>query len=176
VPSLKGQQIPPCALLFVVCPPPPLLTVVPCLLLCLQGWDKTYCLQFVDKEFDDIHFFGDKTFQVGGKGGGGTATCRSTDCVDLQGGRAQQEVSVVHAPASRKGGWAQQSSSLGCCHARMSSVLHVSAVRVGCKRMRNKHPCHASSWSQWPQGQSVWRPCRDNMALVRHVQLAELQL
>ncbi|KAK9801386.1 hypothetical protein WJX73_003766 [Symbiochloris irregularis] len=29
------------------------------------GWDKTYCLQFIDKDFDDIHFFGDKTF-VGG--------------------------------------------------------------------------------------------------------------
>lgn len=22
------------------------------------GWDKTYCLQFVEKEFDEIHFFG----------------------------------------------------------------------------------------------------------------------
>ena len=31
---------------------------------CLQGWDKTYCLQFVEKDFDDIHFFGDKTFEV----------------------------------------------------------------------------------------------------------------
>ena len=30
-----------------------------------QGWDKTYCLQFVKAEFDEIHFFGDKTFQVG---------------------------------------------------------------------------------------------------------------
>eukprot|EP00877_Chromochloris_zofingiensis_P003603 jgi/Chrzof1/13243/Cz07g25280.t1 len=30
-----------------------------------QGWDKTYCLQFVDKDFDDIHFFGDKTFKGG---------------------------------------------------------------------------------------------------------------
>jgi len=27
-----------------------------------KGWDKTYCLQFVEKEgFDQIHFFGDKT-------------------------------------------------------------------------------------------------------------------
>lgn len=26
------------------------------------GWDKTYCLQFVEQEFKDrIHFFGDKT-------------------------------------------------------------------------------------------------------------------
>ena len=34
------------------------------LALCLlQGWDKTYCLQFV-KEFDEVHFFGDKTYQV----------------------------------------------------------------------------------------------------------------
>lgn len=29
-----------------------------------QGWDKTYCLQYVDKDFDEIHFFGDKTFEV----------------------------------------------------------------------------------------------------------------
>jgi len=30
-----------------------------------QGWDKTYCLQFVEKDFDEIHFFGDKTFPGG---------------------------------------------------------------------------------------------------------------
>ena len=30
-----------------------------------QGWDKTYCLQFVKPDFDEIHFFGDKTFQGG---------------------------------------------------------------------------------------------------------------
>ena len=30
------------------------------------GWDKTYCLQFVEADgFDDIHFFGDKTFPGG---------------------------------------------------------------------------------------------------------------
>lgn len=28
-----------------------------------KGWDKTYCLQFV-KGYDEIHFFGDKTYQV----------------------------------------------------------------------------------------------------------------
>lgn len=28
------------------------------------GWDKTYCLQFVEADYDDIHFFGDKTFPV----------------------------------------------------------------------------------------------------------------
>lgn len=28
------------------------------------GWDKTYCLQFI-KEFETVHFFGDKTFQGG---------------------------------------------------------------------------------------------------------------
>lgn len=33
-------------------------------MLSLQGWDKTYCLQFVEKDFDEIHFFGDKTFPV----------------------------------------------------------------------------------------------------------------
>jgi phosphomannomutase len=30
-----------------------------------RGWDKTYCLQFVAKDFDEIHFFGDKTFEGG---------------------------------------------------------------------------------------------------------------
>ncbi|MHA2501661.1 MAG: phosphomannomutase [Candidatus Kariarchaeaceae archaeon] len=29
------------------------------------GWDKTYCLQFVENEFDTIHFFGDKTYEGG---------------------------------------------------------------------------------------------------------------
>ncbi|CAI5507360.1 unnamed protein product [Closterium sp. Naga37s-1] len=29
------------------------------------GWDKTYCLQFVDKDFPTIHFFGDKTYKGG---------------------------------------------------------------------------------------------------------------
>jgi Eukaryotic phosphomannomutase len=29
-----------------------------------SGWDKTYCLQFVENEYDCIHFFGDKTYQV----------------------------------------------------------------------------------------------------------------
>ena len=29
-----------------------------------QGWDKTYCLQFVEAEYPEIHFFGDKTFEV----------------------------------------------------------------------------------------------------------------
>jgi phosphomannomutase len=27
------------------------------------GWDKTYCLQHVEKEFSTIHFFGDKTYE-----------------------------------------------------------------------------------------------------------------
>ena len=26
-----------------------------------KGWDKTYCLKFLEKDFDVIHFFGDKT-------------------------------------------------------------------------------------------------------------------
>ena len=30
----------------------------------LQGWDKTYCLQFVENDYDTIHFFGDKTYKV----------------------------------------------------------------------------------------------------------------
>ena len=30
-----------------------------------NGWDKTFCLQHVaDEEFEEIHFFGDKTYQV----------------------------------------------------------------------------------------------------------------
>lgn len=27
------------------------------------GWDKTYCLQHVEKEFGVVHFFGDKTYK-----------------------------------------------------------------------------------------------------------------
>lgn len=30
-----------------------------------KGWDKTYCLRFVREDFDEIHFFGDKTFPGG---------------------------------------------------------------------------------------------------------------
>jgi phosphomannomutase len=31
-----------------------------------SGWDKTYCLKFIDSdEFQEIHFFGDKTFPGG---------------------------------------------------------------------------------------------------------------
>lgn len=31
-----------------------------------QGWDKTYCLKFISPDdFDEIHFFGDKTFEGG---------------------------------------------------------------------------------------------------------------
>ncbi|XP_052769310.1 uncharacterized protein LOC128209345 [Mya arenaria] len=29
------------------------------------GWNKTFCLQFVEKDFNNIHFFGDKTFEGG---------------------------------------------------------------------------------------------------------------
>ncbi len=29
------------------------------------GWDKTYCLRYIEEsEYDEIHFFGDKTFEV----------------------------------------------------------------------------------------------------------------
>jgi len=30
-----------------------------------QGWDKTFCLRFVENDFDTIHFFGDKTYEGG---------------------------------------------------------------------------------------------------------------
>ena len=31
-----------------------------------QGWDKTYCLNYIkESDFDEIHFFGDKTFEGG---------------------------------------------------------------------------------------------------------------
>eukprot|EP01034_Spumella_vulgaris_P032721 gene32721-40384_t len=31
-----------------------------------QGWDKTYCLNHLPEgEYDEIHFFGDKTFEGG---------------------------------------------------------------------------------------------------------------
>lgn len=30
-----------------------------------KGWNKTFCLQFVEKDFDEIHFFGDKCYPGG---------------------------------------------------------------------------------------------------------------
>jgi phosphomannomutase len=31
-----------------------------------RGWDKTYCLNYIsDSDYDEIHFFGDKTFPGG---------------------------------------------------------------------------------------------------------------
>lgn len=31
-----------------------------------NGWDKSFCLKFLDQaDYDEIHFFGDKTFQGG---------------------------------------------------------------------------------------------------------------
>lgn len=30
-----------------------------------EGWDKTYCLRFIDEKVKTIHFFGDKTFPGG---------------------------------------------------------------------------------------------------------------
>ena len=29
-----------------------------------KGWDKSFCLQYVEKEFNEIHFFGDKCYKV----------------------------------------------------------------------------------------------------------------
>ena len=29
-----------------------------------MGWDKTYCLRYVQDDYADIHFFGDKTYEV----------------------------------------------------------------------------------------------------------------
>jgi phosphomannomutase len=29
-----------------------------------KGWDKRFCLRYVEKDFDEIHFFGDKCFPV----------------------------------------------------------------------------------------------------------------
>ncbi len=30
-----------------------------------RGWDKTFCLRYIEKDFGDIHFFGDKTYAGG---------------------------------------------------------------------------------------------------------------
>ena len=29
------------------------------------GWDKSWCLQYVEKEYDEIHFYGDKCYAGG---------------------------------------------------------------------------------------------------------------
>ena len=30
-----------------------------------KGWDKSFCLQFIEKEYDDIHFWGDMCHKGG---------------------------------------------------------------------------------------------------------------
>lgn len=30
-----------------------------------KGWDKSFCLQYVENEYDEIHFFGDKCYKGG---------------------------------------------------------------------------------------------------------------
>jgi phosphomannomutase len=30
-----------------------------------MGWDKSFCLQYVEKEYDEIHFWGDKCYEGG---------------------------------------------------------------------------------------------------------------
>ena len=55
-----------------------------------QGWDKTYCLQFVREDYDEIHFFGDKTFKVEGGVGvawGGGSTGAAGSCIKPSAGR-----------------------------------------------------------------------------------------
>ena len=29
-----------------------------------KGWDKSFCLQYIEHDFDEIHFFGDKCLPV----------------------------------------------------------------------------------------------------------------
>ena len=29
------------------------------------GWDKSFCLQYIEKEYDEIHFYGDKCYKGG---------------------------------------------------------------------------------------------------------------
>lgn len=30
-----------------------------------KGWDKSFCLQYIEKDYDEIHFFGDKCYPGG---------------------------------------------------------------------------------------------------------------
>ena len=30
-----------------------------------QGWDKSFCLKFIENDYDEIHFWGDKTYAGG---------------------------------------------------------------------------------------------------------------
>ena len=30
-----------------------------------QGWDKSFCLKFIEGKYDEIYFFGDKCFEGG---------------------------------------------------------------------------------------------------------------
>lgn len=54
-----------------------------------QGWDKTYCLQYVENDYDEIHFFGDKTYEVQYKLSHVALDCTMpfvSTCVAVQGG------------------------------------------------------------------------------------------
>jgi len=30
-----------------------------------EGWDKSFCLKFIEKDYDEIHFWGDKCYEGG---------------------------------------------------------------------------------------------------------------
>jgi len=30
-----------------------------------KGWDKSFCLKYIEKDYDEIHFFGDKCYKGG---------------------------------------------------------------------------------------------------------------
>ena len=30
-----------------------------------KGWDKSFCLQFIEKDYEEIHFYGDKCYKGG---------------------------------------------------------------------------------------------------------------
>jgi len=30
-----------------------------------EGWDKSFCLKFIEGKYDEVHFWGDKCYEVG---------------------------------------------------------------------------------------------------------------
>ena len=78
----------------------------------VQGWDKTYCLQFIP-EFKTVHFFGDKTYPVSVRvreclncvcvcvWGGGSDKCRQPRTPPANGSRGPPALRTAAARSTR---------------------------------------------------------------------------
>lgn len=98
-----------------------------------RGWDKTYCLRFVQDEYQEIHFFGDKTHEV--RDQASNATLVTTQCVtDASLNLRNECVAGRCVPLCSVLCWDQQSGRAVSCGPRlmldMRSSLAMASVRM----------------------------------------------